>query len=1087
MKCGMFVRCSIDNEKYPRDFAIGKIKAIDEFSELVEVEFYDITGIGLYYQKPENKRYGLNTLSHCKIRTGAIVKHKRKKCIVKASVLNKEDGLYYYYVQSENDTIEFVAETGLECSYNDGYVKPIEQLKQYEFQNPIWFLGRSVVSKAMHIINNSLYGFDEIAGCKIFLKTHQLRTIMRCLQDGTCRNMIADEVGMGKTIEALAILKVFLKDNHHSKVMIVVPDALIEQWRTEMAYKFQILEGTDVNENSISLIGIGDICKANSVYDFVIADEIHKYLKNEQYYQWLLRLSKNAKNILMLSATPVQRRKDEYKKLLQLMQPEKYEMMSDAKFEELLELQGDIVRRVHELLEDLDSYLEEIEDSDGAHTEETEEAFDDIEDDMKKIYRLVNDEVFKSLCDKVEYSAEDFGIEKIQSAVAYICENYQFEKSIIRNRRNEEDDDYNVREVEEIPYDMQTNFNNIEYNVYKNLASWIETNDTDYDSFLMHYKNVVSAFFSSAAAFQKELKDCALRVPDELVALADGWVKEEAEKLKKISEYMDDPTDYASRINNIIDYIDQEAHRKKVLIFTNFDETFSLYQKAFVEYFGEEHCAFFSKNMDAENRELGAYRFETDKDYWILLSDESGGEGRNFQNADILVHIDIPWSANDLEQRIGRLDRIGREKNKPVLSVVCYTKESLEDDLFKFWNQGIGIFTKSQSGLEIIMNSMDEQIIKALSGDFKYGLVNIIDDVGKELDCLKEIIKKERYFDVAEYKYQSINRIMDNTRELYAANERQLFADSMMRWSSLSGFRGHRIGESIVRFDASSFSPKSASNSLFVPADLKLMIGEKVNQIQNKVRSMNGHRAIHADNNYIQGTFDRRIALDNDYIHFFAPGDPIFDSIVNNALRSYKGTCAAIAFKANIEWTGFVFTWALYPDETKILNKGLSTHLIDKYRGFMPIEQFQCAISISEESSASESDVLKIFNYLMTSEGVDRNKVQHLGKRSGNNSNMDMFASIYPPEKWSELVYDVYSRASQTIKKRISEKMKKQLGMLKTELLKNSGAQEAISNYYLQTGISNDDEVNDVIYKCFSNPRMVLDSVCYVRIINERQ
>ena len=1081
----MFVRCSIDNEKYPRDFAIGKIKSVDKFSELVEVEFYDITGIGLYYKKPENKSYSINVISHCKIRTDAIVNCKRQKYMVKASIINKEDGLYYYYVQSETDKIECLAETALECSYNDGYVRPVEQLKQYEFQNPMWFLGRCVVSKTMHIINNSLYGFDEIAGCKIFLKTHQLRTIMRCLQDGTCRNMIADEVGMGKTIEALAILKVFLKDNHHSRVLIVVPEPLIEQWCTEMAYKFHIIEGTDVNENVIALIGMNELYKTNLTYDFVIADEVHKYLQNERYYQWLLRLSKNAKNILMLSATPVQRRRDEYKKLLQLIQPEKYTSMSDGKFEELLELQGDIVRRVHELLEDLDSYLEEIEDSDGEHTEETEEVFDDIQDDLVKIYKVVSDELFKKLCEKIEYYSEDFGIEQIQAAIAYICENYQFEKSIIRNRR-EEEDDYNVRELEAISYDMQTNFNNTEYNVYKRLASWIETHDTDYNTFLFHYKNIVAAFFSSASAFQKSLKDSALCIPEELVKLANAWAKEEADKLKKIHEYMDDPTDYASRLNNVIDYIDQEASGKKVLVFTNFDETFSLYQEAFINYFGEGHCAFFSKNMDAENRELSAYRFEIDKDYWILLSDESGGEGRNFQNADVLVHIDLPWSANDLEQRIGRLDRIGREKNKTVLSVVCYSKESLEYDLFKFWNQGIGIFTKAQSGLEIIMNSMDEQIIKALSVDFKYGLANIIEEVGKELDGLKEIIKKERYFDVAEYKYQSINRIMDTTRELYAANEKQLFADSMMRWSSLSGFRGHEIGESIVRFDASSFSLKSAYNSLFVPADIKLIIDDKVNQIQNKVRSMNGDRTIHMDNNYIQGTFDRQIALDNDYIHFFAPGDAIFDSIVSNALNSYKGTCAAIAFKANIEWTGFIFIWALYPDEAKILNKGLSTHLLDKYRGFMPMEQFQCAISISDDNLVPETDVLKIFNYLITSESVDKNKVQHLGRRSGANSNMDMFATIYPPEKWSELVDEVYRKAAQTIKKRISEKMKKQLGMLKTELLKNSGAQKAISNYYLQTSISSDAEVNDVIYKCFSNPRMLLDSVCYVRIMNER-
>lgn len=1089
----MFVRCSIDDEKYSRDYAIGKVNSIDEFSELVEIQFSDVTGIGEFYPKPENMQYGIHSVSHCKIRIGAIVKYKKAKYVVKASVIKKEDGLYYYYLQSETDKIECLPETVLECSYNDGYVKPLEQLKQYEFQNPMWFFGRSIVSKTMNIINNSLYGFDEIAGCKIFLKTHQLKTIVRCLQDGTCRNMIADEVGMGKTIEALAILKVFLKDNHNSKILILIPDALLEQWRIEMAYKFHILTGKDVNDNDIYLVGMDNYSKIASpcnllnseeAYDFVIADEVHKYLRDDEQYKLLLHLSKCAKNILMLSATPVQRRKDEYKKLLQLIQPKKYEHMSDEKFEELLELQGDVVRRVHEVLEDLDSYLEEIEDSSNEHTEETEEVFEDIEDGLKKIYKLINDEMFQNLCSKIDYSSDDFGVEKIQSAIAYVCENYQFEKAIIRNRRDE-DEDYNSRELIEIPYDMQTNFNNTEYNIYKELAFWIERSNLDYDTFLQHYKKIVSSFFSSAAAFYNELKNTVLNVPEELLRLADDWKNEEAENLKNINTYMEDPTGFESRINNIIDYIDQEASEQKVLVFTSFDETFSLFKGAFVNYFGEEHCAFFSRNMDSDERELGAYRFETDEDYWILLSDESGGEGRNFQNADMLVHIDLPWSANDLEQRIGRLDRIGRERNKPVISVACYSQETLEEDLFSFWNEGLGIFTKSQSGLEIIMNSMDEKIIRTLSTDFKYGLVNIIEDVKKELEGLKEAIKKERYFDIAEYKYQAINRIMDNTRELYAANEKQLFGDSMMKWSSLSGFRGHELGKSMVRFDASSFSLKSAYNSLFVPPDIRLMISDKINQLQNNVRSMNGDRAIHMDNNYIQGTFDRQIALDNDYIHFFAPGDPIFDSIVNNALNSYKGTCAAFACKANVDWEGFIFTWNLYPDEIKILNKGLSTHLIDKYRGFMPIEQFQCAVSISDSHSVAEAEILKMYNYLMTSDNVNRKKFQHLGKRTGINSNMDMFASIYPLERWEELVDENYKKAIEMVKKKISEKLNKQLGLLRTELLKNSGAKKATTTYYLQTGLSEDDGINELIFKCFSNPRLGLDSACYVRLINE--
>ena len=489
--------------------------------------------------------------------------------------------------------------------------------------------------------------------------------------------------------------------------------------------------------------------------------------------------------------------------------------------------------------------------------------------------------------------------------------------------------------------------------------------------------------------------------------------------------------------------------------------------------------------MESDERELGAYRFETDENYWILLSDESGGEGRNFQNADVLIHIDLPWSANDLEQRIGRLDRIGRGEGKPVVSVVSYAQDTLEEDLFKFWSQGIGIFTKSQSGLEIIMNSMDEKIIKAVCEDFKYGLINIIQEVEKELEDLKEIIKRERYFDVAEYKYQLINRIMDDTRELYVANEKQLFSDSMMRWTALSGFKGRTLGNSTIRFDSSSFSLKSAYNSLFVPPDIRLMIEDQINQLQNRVRALNGDKMHHTDVHYVQGTFDRQIGIENDYIHFFAPGDAIFDSIVANAVNAYKGTCAAFACKAPIEWNGFVFTWALYPEESYLLEKGVSTHLIDKYRGFMPIEQFQCAVTVSDTDEHTENEVLRVYNYLMTSNSVDRKKFQHLGSRSGLNPNIELFMNLYPKEKWNQLVENAYANGMNNVKKKINDKLKKQLVMLKAELLKSSGAQKATSNFYQSVQNEDKEDENTLIYKCFLKPKLVLDSVCYVRMIHE--
>lgn len=1086
----MFVRCPVDEDlDYPRDYAIGKVKSIDEFNELVEVQFFDVTGVSVFYPKPKDQEFRLDSINHLKVKIGAKVLYQNSHYLVKALNKNKEDDLYYYYLQSQNDEIVFVPETELSVSYNDGYVWPLEQMKKFEFQNPMWFLGRSVVSKTMHIINNSMYGFNEIAGCKIFLKTHQLKTVIRCLQFEKCRNMIADEVGMGKTIEALSVLKVFLKDHHNCNILIIVPDSLISQWRTELAYKFKILEGEDINYNYIELASVEEIVNYDQdKYDFVIADEVHKYLADEHLYDSLLKISKNAENILMLSATPVQRRKDEYKKLLTLIQPEKYEKISNKDFECLLEQQNDIVRRVYSALEELDSYNDEIEDASGERTEDIEESFEEVLDSIKMIKVLIKDSTFESLCNEIDLESEDFGVSAIQAALSYVCENYQFEKSIIRNRKQSiDDDDYNKRELIDISYDMQTNFNNTEYNVYSVLAEWIESKSIDYEAFNNKYKKIISSCFSSAAAFKNEIEKVSDEIPDELLIYAQKWVEEEDALIEKMEGIMEDPTDCESRLINIIDYIDQEAYGKKVLLFTNFDKTFEQYRKVLDGYFGSDHCAYFSKHLDSEERELSAYRFETDNQYDILLCDESGGEGRNFQNADLVIHIDIPWSANDLEQRIGRLDRIGREKGKPVVSIVAYAKLSLEEDLFNFWNDGIGIFTRSQSGLEIIMNDMDEKIVQSVCEDFKYGLNNIVTDVEKEINDLKETITRERYFDVAEYKYQNLNKIMDRTREMYSQNEKELFADAMLGWSSLSGFRGTRIADSIIKFDASSFSIKSAYNSLFIPPDIKLLISDKINQIQNRVRMLNSERLMHEDTNYVQGTFDRNLAIKNDYIHFFAPGDEIFDSIVKNALGSYKGTCAAFACFSEIDWMGIIVTWALYPDESYLYKNGLSSHTIDKYRGFMPVEQLQCAISLRSNEKQTEENVLKVYNKLLHSEKADKRSIQHLGKRSGVNPSIKAFMEAWPDEKWKQAVEYGYSKSLDKVKNMYEELLKKQLKLLKSELISNASAKKATGEYYGQNKLVDDETLNDIIYECFAHPRVVLDSVCYVRFIsNER-
>lgn len=222
-----------------------------------------------------------------------------------------------------------------------------------------------------------------------------------------------------------------------------------------VAFKFELFDGRNENGNYISIISTEQILSINAEYDFIIVDEVHRFLKNKTIYDALLNLSRHAQNIIMLSATPMQSRQEEYKKLLTLIQPEKYENVSQEEFNTLLELQNSVVRKVYDSLNGIESLNEEIKAADGEHTEDTEMVFEDIIDSLSKIKTLIGNETFNRICDGICYENDDFGLSQMQTALAYVCENYQLEKSIIRNRRiGTTEIKANIRQIVDLSYDL---------------------------------------------------------------------------------------------------------------------------------------------------------------------------------------------------------------------------------------------------------------------------------------------------------------------------------------------------------------------------------------------------------------------------------------------------------------------------------------------------------------------------------------------------------------------------------------------------------------------------------------------------------
>lgn len=1110
LKENMYVRFPSDfeDDKNPRIFICGQIMSINRFSETADIRVYDPFQNLQFFPNLKGKMVTelLVNLEHCTFFDGTRVIHGGNECSVVSSKAQKNDYTYYYVQNIKTKKIEYVCETLLEASFNNGKVSPVKQLLNYEFQNPAWYLCRSIVSKNLNVLDNSIVGFKDLAGCKIFLLPHQVNTIMRCLQDDQCRYMLADEVGMGKTIEALSIYKLFIKNQYRAKSLILVPDSLLEQWKIEMFLKFNILPGEDSSNNKLVLKSPTQLNNKDlsETWDFLIVDEVHNYLKSEHYGQ-VHQLSKNAKNVLLLSATPVQQREKEYLDLLRLLSPGKYDEMPLNSFNSLIAKQKRIVQQTTIMLGDLEDYIDEIESTldDGDLPEDSEDCkdiFDEIIEEIEKISEVIDDDNLNHLISQINFEDDDYGVENIKTTLAYISSNFQVENSIIRNRRKlleAEDDDKQlpIRHLLEIEYDLDPDLNSYESNVYNQLIVWLENNKSSLKNYANKYvKSLLTSFFSSVWALKSVLRELRIDDPILLKEVA-GWYEEEKYICHNINDVLDDPDSYPvqcnSRIVKLMNYLIEEILDQKVVLFTDYLDTFEVYKQTLITVFGNEAICTFSKVQNKDENEVNVYKFQNDKNALFLLCDSSGGEGRNFQIADYVVHIDLPWNANTIEQRIGRLDRLERDSQRPIVnSVVVHTTNTFENELFNYWNNGLNIFKKSLSGMEIIMSDINNEIIKAVDDDIQYQLAYRIPGIIKLSEGLVEEINKERDFDAASIMYRPMFIELRKLITYYAENENSLFTRAMNSWASMAGFNG-TTRNGIISFSPNKFSVRSAEKSLLMPPKFAEYIVSGQNQFITKVTNMY-NSDIKKNDRSIRGTFERKKAIENDYLHFFAPGDAIFDCIVDNAMNTCKGQASAFAFQSKYSWKGFVFTFKLNPDLISVLQKNKSYYLLNSYRTYLCNELISIPVSIENYDSISNGEILREFNSFLN-QRTARNDTVSFGKRSKsskflsdvivNDINIEWFKKYYNKEIWSDMVMNAYKEALERVK--VEYQSKSNIRGAKEEMLRQISTRRSNLKYYDVTDNSVESMKKEfiVVIDALKNAKIKIDSACFVWMV----
>jgi len=466
---------------------------------------------------------------------------------------------------------------------------------------------------------------------------HQITTARKVLHEMSGRAILADEVGLGKTIEAGLILKEYMVRGLVRKALILVPASLVLQWVRELNQKLGIAAVAQKKEHTWQydvVVASIDTAKRDphrnillgQDYDMLIIDEAHK-LKNKKTtnYQFVGQLRK--KYCLLLTATPVQNDLDELYNLITLLKPGQLGGQSEfaANF----------------------------------------------------------------VVDKRQPKNED----QLQEALSGV---------MIRNRRGDGGIHFTKRIVKNIPltlsdqeqalYDAVTSFVRQRYN--ESGGDW-----TSMLSLLTLQREVCSSrdavFLTLVNLFKKTAEDSPLRPKIwELVEfIRNIQANTKAEKTIELIQQMND----------------------KVIIFTEYRAT----QEYLLQYFRSHNIVAVpyrgGMNRGKKDWMMDLFRGRAQ----VLIATEAGGEGINLQFCHNIINFDLPWNPMRVEQRIGRIHRLG-QKNDVNIFNLC-TLGTIEEHIVSLLHEKINLFELVIGELDHILErfekedqSLEKRVAKAM-------------------------------------------------------------------------------------------------------------------------------------------------------------------------------------------------------------------------------------------------------------------------------------------------------------------------------------------------------------------------------------
>ncbi|MCW8853680.1 MAG: RNA polymerase-associated protein RapA, partial [Gammaproteobacteria bacterium] len=512
--------------------------------------------------------------------------------------------------------------------------RPSERLFSGQIDQAKWFeLRYQTLLHENRLAHSDLLG---LTGVRTSLIPHQLYIAHEVANRYAPRVLLADEVGLGKTIEAGLILHHQLLTERARRILIIVPETLVHQWLVEMLRRFNLyfsifneerclaIEESEESNNpfhaeQLILCSLDFLVNdqnrlqqaMDGEWDLMVVDEAHHLQWSETHvspeYDLIEKLSAVTKGVLLLTATPEQLGKASHFARLRLLDPDRF-----SNFETFLEEEKSyqpVAQAVENLL--------------------SNQPFSDVT--RETLLGTLNEGDNKPLLDILKKSAsnEEINIDARQELIEHLLDRHGTGRVLFRNTRSA---------VKGFP----------ERNIHS-------------------YPLALPEQYSSQNIKTDDL---------ELLLCPERLYQSQAGK-KQFSWIQLDP-----RVNWLVDKLKQLSDEKVLVITAHAESALDLTQ--YLKTRAGIHASVFHENLSIVERDRAAAFFADHEDgAQVLVCSEIGSEGRNFQFAHNMILFDLPLNPDLLEQRIGRLDRIGQTQNIQIH--VPYLENSAQEIIFNWY------------------------------------------------------------------------------------------------------------------------------------------------------------------------------------------------------------------------------------------------------------------------------------------------------------------------------------------------------------------------------------------------------------------